>query len=225
LRAVFDAILDSPAPAPAPTAFHYDRDAALRYARKYWNRVCDDGYIAIDATSPNLPFKKVPLDTNFVFDGDGTEHAASPDGRVLATWNEIDDCTHFISCCIGNPKKERGGGKLTSDFLDIYGILGAERMKLFLIKNNIATLVKEFNRQEYENETQKERLLVGLQPGDIIAYRFRGDSIYHHLALYLGDGKIACHTYCRCEVVDLPDPWSNAWDSVNGEQFALLHFN
>lgn len=65
-------------------AGRYDRCAAVEYAAKYWDKVVSDGYIAILQT-PN--------------------YLEAEPGSPIATpsqYNE-EDCTHFTSCCIGQP--------------------------------------------------------------------------------------------------------------------------
>jgi hypothetical protein len=89
----------------------YDRDKAVAYARKFWNRPCNDGFIMVDSSKF---FERVPAGTKFVHDAmpGGTsdqEHALLPDGTTIG-WSLLDDCTHFISCCIGQPAGEEAGG-------------------------------------------------------------------------------------------------------------------
>jgi hypothetical protein len=59
-------------------------------------------------------------------------------------------------------------------------------------------------------EKTKEKLVNKLDPGDLIAYSGKPknennrylDNDYGHLAMYLGNDKIACHTFCRSDQPD-----------------------
>jgi hypothetical protein len=101
---------------------YYDRDAALVYARKYWNRVCSDGYVCVNYNSKFVqekrkknPRKPVPgfapgqhkpyrPDVRFerVFEDETVKERIELPGHKGFIY-ELDDCTHFISCCIGKP--------------------------------------------------------------------------------------------------------------------------
>src|SRR6266496_4114870 len=103
----------------------YDRQAALAYARAFWNRPADDGYGA-----------------RFVHDFDdgfalGTEHLLLPDGRRWE-WSALDDCTHFMSCCLGAPA---GGLELPSELGEPYGIVGADRLVRHLVRANLVEVI------------------------------------------------------------------------------------
>jgi hypothetical protein len=90
---------------------NYDRFAVVEYARKYWQRVCSDSFIACKNRPKTGFYEKVPLGTVFERRIDGGERAKLPDGSEIDGFY-LDDCTHFISCCIGNPppRGERAGG-------------------------------------------------------------------------------------------------------------------
>src|SRR5262245_39334660 len=67
------------------TMYTYNRDQARRYARWYANAVCHDGAVACVRSGRTVFERYDPL-TNLrgvIIDG-------------------ADDCTHFISCCIGH---------------------------------------------------------------------------------------------------------------------------
>lgn len=185
----------------------------MAYARKYWNRICSDGFIAQSPT-PQGGYKKLDLGTIFVHDVDGlshSEHALSPDGTIIP-WKPIDDCTHFLSCCVGAEPGEHGGGlhvpgleRLGTPGRVPYGIVGAPTFARFL-KGVPAVSAIEIDA---DDTTTIDRA----RPGDVIAAKVsRGSSFaYEHFMLYLGDGKIACHTYARCDAGG--DGWTDAWDN------------
>jgi hypothetical protein len=180
------------APILANVIMQTPRMQALAYARKFWNRVCDDG--CIGGTFPGgANFRKVPLDTVFVNDG-GQEHALLADGSRIE-WAPLDDCTHYISCCLA-----RGANiKVKNDFNPPpYGILGANRMVDWLTTTaKLATVIAVPDKTKPPIDK--------LSAGDLIGYKRGGR--FGHLAMYLGEGKIACHTYCRSD--DVACTWDN----------------
>jgi hypothetical protein len=170
----------------------YDRTCALDYARTYWLTVASDGYIA--GKFDGKAYRQVPPETGFVHDDDRSapEHALLPDGTVIP-WSALDDCTHFISCCVGSPHGARAGGlHVPSDFPSgPYGILGAGRFVESLVKRGLCEVITVADKSNPG--------LDRIAPGDIIAYYRASEHDYAHLALYAGDGNIICHTYCRSD--------------------------
>ncbi|WP_165226261.1 amidase domain-containing protein [Aquisphaera insulae] len=188
----------------------YNRAKALEYARKYWTRVCSDGYIGIKS-APS--YKQVPLGTVFeqkFHNGDWEdEWAKLPNGSKIV-WDELEDCTHFISCCLGSPPGETAGGlHIHRDFNTIYGRLGADRLFNDLKADGLIHIVAE-----RKSIAQAGALISQLQAGDLIFY-CKDQLPHHHSAIYLADSKhrIACHTYCRC---DVDDNYSQAWNDSLG---------
>jgi Putative amidase domain len=192
----------------------YNRHAALTYARLFWNIACSDGFIA--GSFPSGPFTAVPIGTNFVHATDssgaslGSEFAQSPNRRIIP-WAQLDDCTHFISCCIGRPPSATAGGldvaqQFAGPPTGPYGIVTVEEMLSFLQRRKLV---------EVKGRKSKDKsLITQLQTGDVVAYFNPTRQRHTHLAMYLGNGKIICHTYCRS---DLPAcRWDNDWNL--GEQ-------
>ncbi len=197
----------------------YNRHAAFTYARRFWNIPCSDGFIAgkniPTSFSSNPNFVKVPAGTNFIHDfTPDSEHAELTDGRRIE-WDNLDDCTHFISCCIGKPPLVKAGGlPVKSEFpTGPYGLVGVERMLSFLCNHKFVDVIG------YKSSDRS--LIRQLQWGDLIAYFRPGLKVprHTHLAMYLGKGKIACHTYCRS---DRPAcTWDNDWNL--GTTWTFLH--
>ncbi|TML61286.1 MAG: hypothetical protein E6G22_09660 [Actinobacteria bacterium] len=214
-RIVRPALTAAKAAAAATTAAakpSYDRAGAIAYARKFWLQPCDDGFIALGA-SAGKDFVKVPAGTTFVHTSnpDEPEHALLPDGTTIS-WRDLDDCTHFISCCIGTRPGQPGGGlditlrQLGSPPTAPFGIVRVSSMVDFLIRNRLA----EFAAEKSEDETMIDKL----QPGDLVAYFNKARKVYSHLTLLLPGNKIACHTYCRS---DQPEcTWDNDWPLGRG---------
>jgi hypothetical protein len=201
----------------------YNRSAALAYARKYWTTACTDGCVAIKGTPY---FRQVGATTVFVrktVNNPSTEVARPVNGSEIplicpsGSLECLEDCTHFVSCCIGNPPGEPGGGiPVVRDFSTIYGRLSADRLYNDLVNQERVDIVAE--KKTY---SQAESALASLQGGDLIFYFDTAYNRYRHSALYLaGAGKrIACHTFCRC---DVNNDYDQAWNSVQLDLCTLL---
>jgi hypothetical protein len=219
----------------------YNAEAAVAYARKFWNRPCTDLRIAPDlGHHPELQnrgfinassvkaFKKRK--------GEQAEDAVDAMGNVVpqGSWEFLDDCTHFISCCIGCPPETAypkhdtekavidwraktaaaGGLPLPSHSLDVsmYGLSGLDRLIEFL------TAPARRWASKVADDVSKDvarKLMDQMKPGDLIAYS-SGHKL-DHLVILLGDqgkhnGKVACHTYSRSDAKECT--WDNKWDEI-----------
>jgi hypothetical protein len=202
----------------SPTAFiDYNRSAALAYARLYWTAVCSDNYVAI---KQRPYYKKVDASTVFLrttANEPSTEVARPGGGSADIPLVDLEDCTHFVSCCLGTPPGGSGGGiPITQDFTTIYGCLSADRLYNDLVTQDRVDVVAE--KKTY---TQAKPYLERLQAGDLIFYFDSDRNRYGHSALYLAgvNKRIACHTYCRC---DVNNDYSQEWDSVRLPLCTLL---
>ena len=208
----------------------YNRSGAVEYARKFWNVPCDDLFIC---TTGGDGFTKTPDGTTFVHESDSDgerEHALLPSGSTIP-WARLDDCTHFISCCIGQrPHQTTGGLPITYEQLgeppsDPYGIVRVSTMVDYLTGKLVKKVqYGKFLAEKSEDDSLVEQIVSNqLQQGDIIAYFSKARKIYSHMALYLGDGKIACHTYCRSD--DSACTWDNSWKlGVGTHQWSVIQF-
>ncbi len=228
-------------PRERKSAGEYDRDYALNYAHRHWNIPCHDQFIAL-ASSSGRNFVKVPTGTKFEHEFDAAneltwrEHALLPDGSRIE-FEDLDDCTHYISCCIGlsgGLSGPEGGGipityrQLGSPPKAPYGITRVSTMVEYLLGN------KKFNKKGIKfakpigEKTSDESLIKKLDPGDLIAY-WNNDKTsmrykrYTHLAMYLGNNKIGSHTFSRSD--DPACTWNNDWDVGKGTYlWTFLHF-
>lgn len=191
----------------------YNRTAALAYARDRWSRVSSDNYIGIKS-SPG--YVAVPAGTTFVrtTSSNPTTEVAKRPGLADIPLSELEDCAHFISCCIGQPTGGTGGGlPIGRDFPSaIYGRISARRLFRDLKDNGLITIVGSERMSNAEATTRLANNEIAA--GDLIFYYF-GGSEAGHAALYLAgaEKRIACHTYCRC---DQANDYNQAWNSVNG---------
>ena len=194
----------------------YNRSNALAYARSKWTSVSTDNYIGV-GSSPG--YKQVPAGTIFVrktADDPGTEVARLPDGSEIPL-SELEDCAHFISCCIGEPPNGTGGGlKIGSEFSGVYGYIAARRLFDKLKSGSFIDIVGAERMNKTATKTRIDAGEIGA--GDLVFYYFEKNGVPQaepgHVGLYLGDaGKhIACHTYCRC---DQANDYDQSWESVN----------
>ena len=181
----------------------YNRDQARMYARWYANNVCHDGAVACVRSSKTVFEVYKPLEDLKNKDIDGEN-----------------DCTHFVSCCIGHHGgvfAGKGGGQaggglpIPADFpAKAYGILGVPRMVKHLTEKGFA----KFIGKEKMPRSDVPALIPQLQLGDLIAYAHGAAGGYAHLVIHLYSGNIACHTSCR---LDLP------WSDVGISHISLLH--
>jgi hypothetical protein len=161
----------------------YNRGGAVRYGSLHWNQVCHDRQVAILDHAHGHRTKLVELSAGtLAFQGN-----LVPAGE--------NDCTHFVSCCIG---PEGGGIPLRCDYWPAYGILSAPRLVEHLLKYGLARYVGP-GRFIWRNGSDTPGIVAAqLEAGDVIAYSDRArKGAEHHLALYDGQGTVMCHTYAR----------------------------
>jgi len=204
-----------PTPAPGPRG-PYSRMKALIYVGTFWNRVATDGKLATKRGYPKV--------INGVTITPGMPYADF--GNVV---EGEEDCTHFMSCVIGqttgtidvggNPIQFSGGGLPISQpykHLGVYGHDTVPNLVGELVSRRWATIV---GRQFHPRNDAADDIIRNLQPGDILAYASKDNANhYEHLAMIVGwtgantpnaDVKIACHTKNRFNItyLDVPFPW------------------
>ncbi len=200
------------------------RAAALAYARARWTRVASDNFIGV-TSSPG--YVAVPAGTTFVRTtaADPATEVARRPGLPDILKAELEDCAHFISCCIAQPPGGTGGGlAIGRDFPNaVYGVLSANRLYEDLKAKGFITIVG--TARLAKPQAAARLAATEIAAGDLIFYHFGGAAAVGHAALDLaGAGKrIACHTFCRC---DQADDDNQAWDSVNGAtEYTLAKVN
>jgi len=212
----------------------YHRDAAIAYARKYWDRPCDDGVFwckdhVVDVASMrkanNAPAKD-GWEARFVPDAKGAEQAvfqrskgAETETIVIQKWEGLADCAHFLSRCM------HAGG------LPISEISVPSLVNHLKRRQDVKTLAEQLTRE------QGQRIVDAglLKEGDMVGYfnidpngDWGGRQQYSHSTMYVGKigsgdvGRITCHTKSRfAGLSSHPDQWHL---DVNSYTYSFLHF-
>jgi hypothetical protein len=193
----------------------YDPDAAVEYARLFWDKACSDGFTCLKKADVSRctgkpkgdPYVAVASGTKFqITEGPPpTEEVVTPLGNLRTDC--LDDATHFVSCCIGTPPGHgpaaRGGGlRLPSSprFPKApYGATDALTLVSLLEKGpGVRALVKKSSKRE---------LPAGVRKGDVIVYS--RDGRYTHAAIFVTGADIATHSVSRSPESPV---LSSAWD-------------
>ena len=255
----------------------YDRDGAVRYARKYWEQVASDGCIALEgpytwiqgaagarfyhpawsaqelAALQQVPLEQgeeLPQDLDQIWELAVVPPTAQPcnnEGKPgplesrFVLLGPMDDCTHFLSCCIGSETHERGGGLVVKREFPTgpYGILSPGRLLQFLVDRGLATVVGSPQPNNKPPAPTDDRSFIKqLRRGDLICYWFKpkptASERYAHAAILLTDGtdpepRVACHTISRTLPNDMPadrtDEWTINWtfDDVVAVRYCFVH--
>lgn len=185
----------------------YNRAGALIYAAYFHDRICHDGRVATKKgypgsingvrLSPGLPFSQV----------------GAIDGE--------EDCTHFISCCLGQTVSKirwgsfevehRGGGlRIGSPFRNhgVYGETYVPRLIGTLVALGAKIIGPQFQITAYDST--RDNILRNLTAGDVLAYASRDNpNKYEHMAMIIDTTRITCHTTFRFgeDFTDVYHPW------------------
>jgi len=111
------------------------------------------------------------------------------------------DCSHFVSLCIGNEVNEQGGGlDVPSGVAPAYGEPGAGNLGNWLISSGNGIEVNTVDQ---------------LEMGDVINYDWDNNDTWDHIAIYLGNDKVAAHSNSF---------WNVDW-RLGGSKFRMIHIN
>lgn len=132
----------------------YNRQKAVQYAQKYWNKVTSDGYFFEVSYPPSA------LDAG----------SSAPSGGV--------DCAHFASCCIGKEGHEQGGGLNVPSRVESYGEPGADKLMRWLVDSGNAIYKSSINELEkgdvigydFEKDGYFDHIVLYLGDGKISAH-------------------------------------------------------
>jgi len=164
---IFSLLLMIPCMVQAQQQYH--RQGAVAYAQAYAYKYCTDGWIFRTCSGDPVSVTGGGVMTD-------EDKYADPHGC---------DCSHFVSCAIGEP-----GGGLDVDHPYspyVYGYPGVVALGSWLLSGR-AVLVDSVN---------------ALQQGDVIQYDLDGTG-WKHSVVYVGSGNICAHSISR-----LNEPWTN----------------
>lgn len=198
----------------------YDRDAAVAYARRYWDRPCDDGVFwrtdrAVEVEKMRgvlgAPAKE-EWQARFVPDGLGSEHAVfqrTVQGKVeekqIQPWEGLADCAHFLSRC------------LTSGGFSVSEISVPKLVDHLKSRPDTKVLAEKVTRDHGQRIVDTGIL----KKGDMLGYfnidphgDYGGRAQYSHSTMFVGKirqgdvGRITCHTKSRFGGLSaFPDEW------------------
>src|SRR5262249_27106709 len=131
---------------PGSKPARYDPNAAYDFAQKYYTLTCPDGVMALDSKPTTGVTPGVAIE-NW-----GTHEEKVPaqyaDDKVAIVYKDMEDCTHFTSCCLGNPfnktaivaqkytltwdaQNRKNAPRLTAGGLDIHAQPGVNNVNLY----------------------------------------------------------------------------------------------
>src|ERR1700683_4299926 len=165
----------------------YNRTAALDYARYYWNRVCHDGKIGSNWEGSIRAAKRDQgIHATFGHAAPGTIINDQSASISLPPSQVEDDCTHFISCCIGysGPNAPIGGGLPIGQPYqgNPFGFDNPDGLLNDLIPRHLAVYVGEKFRLAHNNAGVIADAATQLRPGDLVAYA-DANKKYAHMAI------------------------------------------
>src|SRR5262249_12787720 len=153
-------------------------------------------------------------------DWGASEHAeltTTEGDTITIPWGELDDCAHFVSCCLG----QGGRFSIPGSVNGVYGKYNVDDLIGWLAAHPATKVLGRSKRGITLSPAEARDSLDDLQEGDVIGF-FPPLNGYIHSALYLGQGNIACHTYCRSD--QLGCTWDNSWDSVSAAfAYTFIH--
>lgn len=195
--AVLDIVADCKNITHVSKPSRYDRCAAIEYAKKFHMTPCSDGFVALNSQPAYHEFGPNDLDQEL-----------ESVGKSLP----MDDCTHFVSSCIGSPfdakrigipssgrgvfsptmpRIKAGGLYIPGDKRIgnpwIYGLIGVPQLMSYLLDSGIGQIVSV--RRGIEFTLSKEGVPAGIEAGDLIVKYFGEDdsaTVPVHFMFYLG---------------------------------------
>jgi hypothetical protein len=187
-------------------AVTYDRDKAVAYALRFWDKPCNDQFMVVRDVRPNPKFQSLPFvpAAKLTRIDPGTSNLLNRDGSLLIEAKYIHDAAHFVCCCIGSPPGEHAGGL---DFSP-WDRSGKKPYGELLIADLVRRLEADHKRFETLLDESKDRTPPGsMEKGDVVAYWDKTQQTYTDIALYVGDGQIMGHSPSRGPSSGLAADW------------------
>ncbi len=211
-----------------------DRVKAIEYAKRFWNRPCDDGVFWLRDQAVNVEQKRRELRASardgwealFVADGNGGEKAVFqrtvgglPETKLIQPWEGLADCAHFLSKCL------QAGG------IPISELRVPTLVKKLQERSDTKTLAEKVPRSQAQAVVN-----TGIfKKGDMIGYfnvdpkgDYRGAQNYSHCTMYAGKpnpqdvGRVTCHTIARFPGLSFV---ADEWFLKTGYTYTLIHFS
>jgi hypothetical protein len=220
----------------------YDRAAAMDYARKYWDRPCDDGVFWLTGEPINVEKERKRLgakaadgwEARFVpvVEGSGyVEEAAfirpKPGGatipllggtwekKTIAPWAGLADCAHYLSKCLN-------AGGVNSSSLGV-----GELVRKLQERADTKTLCEKVSKDGAQRVVDSGIF----DKGDMVGYfnidpdgDYSGARRYTHSTMYVGKfdgkGRITCHTKSRFGRQYYDDEW---FLHAGSYEYTLIH--
>jgi len=211
-----------------------DRVAAIDYARRFWNRPCDDGVFWLTDQVVNVEQKRRELrapvsegwEAFFVSNGSGAEKAVFKrtvsgvvEIKLIQPWEGLADCAHFLSKCL------QAGGKSINE----RGV--PELVRKLRERTDTKTLAEKVPQD------RGQRIVNSgiFKNGDMIGYfnidpagDFDGVRNYSHSTMYAGKlndtdpGRVTCHTISRFPGLSFV---ADEWFLHSGYNYTFIHFS
>src|SRR5215471_6778746 len=188
----------------------YNRAAVVNYARRYWNRPCDDGKVETKAGQLVVSQIAPGPDWEAWFAEDGVDtlvfkKAGETDRKTRFNHRDYEDCTHYINRCLIQ------GGMTTPV------TAWAPTMAGYLINRSdtkVLGLKVPVDRARRVMDTGM------VKEGDVIAYWGKGD--FAHMAVRVEAKGISCHTFSRYD----DQPFGETWElPVDNFLYTFIHFS
>ena len=176
-------------------AVTYDRDKAVGYALRFWDKPCNDRFLIVADRKPNPKFQSlqyVPA-ANFTRIDPGSSNLLNRDGTVLIEARYIHDAAHFVCCCIGDPPGEHAGGLNFGP----WDRSGKKPYGDLLIADLVRRLEADKRFETLLDESKNRTPPGSMEKGDVVAYWDKTLQAYTDVALYVGEGRIAGHSPLR----------------------------
>jgi hypothetical protein len=214
-----------------------NRDAAINYAKRYWDTVCDDDVIWTSNEAINIQQKRKKLgapvsdgwEVRFVPDGAGAEEAVFRrtnrgvfETKLIQEWAGLADCAHFLSKCL------HAGG------INVSEISVPKLIATLQARQDTKTLGEKVSQEHGQAIVNSELFKVG----DMIGYfnidphgDYNGARQYSHSAMYAGKlpatgdaGHITCHTKSRFPGLS---HYNDKWflDGGKSYEYTFIHFS
>jgi len=202
-----------------------NRAAAFDFAKRFWNRPCDDGIFWTADAPVSIAQKRRELrapesdgwEALFIPNGEGEDavfQKPSGDTKLIQGWKGLDDCAHYLCRC------------LHAEGIVVNRVSVGELVRDQQARSDTKTLGEKVAKD-------KGQLIVNsgvFKKGDMIGY-FEKKGVYGHSAMYAGKlndddsdvGRITCHSVCRFP--GLSDNSDNSWDLGQDYRYTFIHFS